>query len=214
MTELVIPPFAYLPLCTSCDPFKVILRSVPKESHAFSTKARVPALMIFELETHEIYDVGTFLGSELEKCSEIDLFVPKMELVKDYKHPSEIEETNETDKLEGESNDSKFSKLPRGSIPSKWSVEGTGRKKLELKGIQFGTFDSEVSTSLDSIRCAIEPIEDKPGVLGETFEEKSRRLREVSPNGYLPHWNLGIFNDLDDTVHNQSFIIRWTYSKK
>ena len=52
MSDLAIPPFCYLPLCRSVDTWKYVLRPLPSESHAFNTKARCPALMLFEVEEH------------------------------------------------------------------------------------------------------------------------------------------------------------------
>jgi phosphatidylinositol 4-kinase len=67
MGEIYIPPFAYLPLCNSIDEFYCIRKTLPRECHAFTTKARVPALMMFELERHpRNLDVATFLSAELE----------------------------------------------------------------------------------------------------------------------------------------------------
>jgi phosphatidylinositol 4-kinase len=67
MSEIYIPPFAYLPLCNSVDEYYCIRKTLPKECHAFTTKARVPALMMFELERHpRSLDVATFLNAELE----------------------------------------------------------------------------------------------------------------------------------------------------
>ena len=38
LSELAIPAFAYLPLCRSVDPWRHVLRCLPTECHAFSTK--------------------------------------------------------------------------------------------------------------------------------------------------------------------------------
>ena len=96
MSELVIPAFCYLPLCRSVDTWTYVLRPLPSEGHAFNTKARCPALMLFEVEEHrelrndlyennstmnnssknnksssnDVLDVATFLGSELQEYSE------------------------------------------------------------------------------------------------------------------------------------------------
>ena len=48
--EVKLPAAAYLPLCKSTDPWLRILRIIPEEARAFSTKARCPSLVIFEVE--------------------------------------------------------------------------------------------------------------------------------------------------------------------
>jgi len=212
LNELIIPPFAYLPLCSSLDRFNVILQTVSKESHAFSTKARVPALMIFELERHQSCDVATFLGSELEKYNEIDIVVPKMELVKDYKDTLEIDEVEENSAgniHDGETKCSKFSS--RHTVSSGWSPEGTGRHRLEQKGYRLGSI--EPSSSHLSEKTIVEPENvigsNGAGVLGETFEEKALRLKENSPFGNLPRWNLdGLIAKSNDDVRQEVFIMQ------
>lgn len=68
MEKLVVPAFCYLPLCKSTDPWRYILQALPEEGHAFTTKARVPALMFFEVEEHpEAMDVASFLALELQE---------------------------------------------------------------------------------------------------------------------------------------------------
>jgi hypothetical protein len=70
LAELAIPAFAYLPLCRSVDPWRHVLRCLPTECHAFSTKARCPALVLFEVEeatTPPGCDVATFLSIDLHE---------------------------------------------------------------------------------------------------------------------------------------------------
>jgi hypothetical protein len=45
-----VPEAAYLPLCKSTDPWQRILSIIPDEARAFSTKARCPCLVLFEVE--------------------------------------------------------------------------------------------------------------------------------------------------------------------
>lgn len=80
MTDLVVPPFCYLPLCRSVDTWRYVLRPLPMESHAFNTKARCPALMLFEVEEYTApgegrvlglgSDVASFLSLELHEFSD------------------------------------------------------------------------------------------------------------------------------------------------
>lgn len=85
MAELTIPPFAYLPLCNSVDSYYSIRKALPKECHAFTTKARVPALMLFEIEQHpRRLDVATFLNAELELHPDSSIFQGSEKLHADY----------------------------------------------------------------------------------------------------------------------------------
>jgi hypothetical protein len=73
MTDLVVPPFCYLPLCRSVDTWKYVLRPLPMESHAFNTKARCPALMLFEVEEYTVLGEGRGLGSDVASFLGLEL---------------------------------------------------------------------------------------------------------------------------------------------
>lgn len=49
LEKIRLPPMAYVPLVKATDPFERIVRIPTKEGTAFSTKARVPILLIFEV---------------------------------------------------------------------------------------------------------------------------------------------------------------------
>ncbi|KAI9907125.1 hypothetical protein PsorP6_004226 [Peronosclerospora sorghi] len=56
LTKLHLPPMAYVPLVKATDPFERIVRVPTKEGTAFSTKARVPILLIFEVIRGNLFD--------------------------------------------------------------------------------------------------------------------------------------------------------------
>lgn len=61
-----LPPVCYLNLCRSTDIWSKVINTLPDESHAFKTKARVPTLLLFEVQDHEqAHDVATFLRGEV-----------------------------------------------------------------------------------------------------------------------------------------------------
>lgn len=67
----------YLPLCKSTDTWSSILAVLPSEGHAFTTKARCPALMMFELEAHPMkMDVASFLFTDLSVTGELVTPIP------------------------------------------------------------------------------------------------------------------------------------------
>lgn len=49
LEKIHLPPMAYVPLVKATDPFERIVRIPAKEGTAFSTKARVPIMLIFEV---------------------------------------------------------------------------------------------------------------------------------------------------------------------
>jgi hypothetical protein len=66
IAKVELPQFCYLALCNSTDKWSSIVGLLPEEVHAFSTKARCPALVFFEMEDHPMgTDVATFLSNEM-----------------------------------------------------------------------------------------------------------------------------------------------------
>jgi len=62
LKDVVIPEPCYLPLCKSSDAWARVLRITPKDHHAFSTRARCPCLVTFEVALEEDFvDVANFL---------------------------------------------------------------------------------------------------------------------------------------------------------
>lgn len=65
ISKLEIPKCCYLALGNSTDTWSSVKLALPNEVHAFSTKARCPALLLFEMQDNiDGLDVATFLGSE------------------------------------------------------------------------------------------------------------------------------------------------------
>jgi hypothetical protein len=50
MSQLSIPSLSFFPLTSGLDTWCQIIRPLPRECHAFQTKARCPSLMLFECE--------------------------------------------------------------------------------------------------------------------------------------------------------------------
>ena len=78
MRNLKFAPYrTYLPLCNSTDPWRTVLNVLPDEGHAFTTKARCPALMIFELEEHPLkMDIASFLFTDMSVSESLMKPVP------------------------------------------------------------------------------------------------------------------------------------------
>jgi hypothetical protein len=198
MKELKIPPFAYIPLCWSTNPFGTILRSLPSEAHPFTTKARVPTLMLFETEQHQSSDLASFLGHELEGYPEADIVIPGFDVV--VKDPDEnpllLEDDENLNNESGmERKPSKFLLLSKKATA--WSTEGKGLDRMVQSGIHMEMRRSSVvsedamSTTAETATAAQAAAAEPTGVLGETFAGKISRIRSQSPYSHLPGWSLG-----------------------
>jgi len=142
MGTLVIPPFSYIPLCTSLSPLRCVLRSLPQEGHAFNTKARCPALMIFEVEEHPTSaDVASFLGAELQEYDADHIKEEESQTFEDYSKGGGMNKPLATQRSDDimppthlAAKESKFSRLHLQQQPY-WSEEGTGLKRLVTLGL-------------------------------------------------------------------------------
>lgn len=236
MKDLLIPPLVYVPMVSSADDFSCILRALPKECHAFTTKARVPALMLFEMETHpNELDLATFLGVEMEKYSESEVVLPKVVLV--HSHRSSIIEGGD-EEAEDDSNppqkQSKFGDYSHHHYDY-WVPEGTGLNRLRDAGKNVdAALGAPISKTVShddeekvpkgrnspkalqietlSVKVMHSPPQDpeeEPGPFGETFNQKADRLRQSSPYGHLPGWRLGgLIAKSNDDVRQEVFVMQ------
>lgn len=93
IADLEIPKCCYLALGNSTHTWSSVMRALPQEVHAFSTKARCPALLLFEMRDNiDGLDVATFLGSEaLGEMYEDETTTESMEVMvghSDADHPA------------------------------------------------------------------------------------------------------------------------------
>jgi len=67
LSTLVVPGCVYIPLCSSTESWKRVVRAVPSKSFPFSTKEQCPCLMTFETtaDESEQTDVATYLYTTL-----------------------------------------------------------------------------------------------------------------------------------------------------
>lgn len=76
LCHLQVPGLCYLNLCRSSEVWTRVVNVLPDEAHAFKTKARVPTLLLFEMQSHlNGHDVATFLNEEVGEA--MTLFSPR-----------------------------------------------------------------------------------------------------------------------------------------
>lgn len=137
LTELVVPPFAYLPLCSSLDTFGYILRASPREAHAFSTKARCPALMLFEVEEHsdKSVDMASFLSQDLCEYEESAIECPRAHVNNDISDIKGGNNNSNTGEREAVAQlPSRFQVLANSqNFVEIWEAEGSGIRNIKRK---------------------------------------------------------------------------------
>lgn len=179
MTSLITPPFCYLPLCTSLTPFRCVLRALPMESHAFSTKARCPALMLFEVEEHPAgNDTATFLGAELQHYDELSIHEVGAQSFVSY-NESDLQFNPASDDvmppLHLAAKESRFNRSIAQSSQSAgssfWVEEGAGMKRLKdtttkagaISPVPTGNGATDPQALTDTLELGIALIEEAPG---------------------------------------------------
>lgn len=117
------------------------------ESHAFSTKARCPALMLFEVEEHPAgTDTATFLGAELQHYDELTIHEVGAQSFVSYDE-SDLQFNPAADDvmppLHLAAKESRFNRLiaqtSHGTGSSFWVEEGTGMRRLKDSAPAAGT---------------------------------------------------------------------------
>jgi hypothetical protein len=180
VAEVEIPKCCYLALVNSTDKWSKVVSALPKECHAFSTKARCPALLLFEMIDHPNgTDVATFLGGE------------------DLLHEMGSDESSlETDAKVNPSHISPQSPKTffKHSIISNQSECGSDDEGAEAMGVNY----LNESEGNDSVAKHIEP-----------FSTKVERIKAASPHGQMPGWRLdGLIAKSNDDLRQEVFVMQ------
>ena len=198
MSKLEVPPYAYLPLCSSLSPYRGILRVVAPEAHAFTTKARVPAMMIFEVEVHpEHRDAATFLGAELHEYSDSRTLSPSPPVTESVAAPGTPTAMQRGSSIGSESSvESQFEPIVAKSASLKFRMGWKDTKSAKEESTEEASSAAANLTVSDITR----PI--TPG--SESFKEKANRVRQSSPFKDLAGWKLdGLIAKSNDDVRQE-----------
>eukprot|EP00602_Paraphysomonas_sp_CaronLab_P002946 CAMPEP_0185031036 /NCGR_PEP_ID=MMETSP1103-20130426/18268_1 /TAXON_ID=36769 /ORGANISM="Paraphysomonas bandaiensis, Strain Caron Lab Isolate" /LENGTH=741 /DNA_ID=CAMNT_0027566391 /DNA_START=414 /DNA_END=2639 /DNA_ORIENTATION=+ len=230
-----IPSCCYLALCNSTDPWSRIIASLPAESHAFTTKARCPALLLFEMQDHpKRIDVATYLGSD-ELCVELEedplspdgpyneVESPKKEQLTSFFKEFDantaalrrklIESSigaTDVDVLVANSNSDDEIKERRLSFDA-MQVDYTPPVVNKLSSVNVnGKHEESPDAEAEAIRETITP-EDM-----EAFVAKAARISADSPRGNYPGWRLdGMIAKSNDDLRQEVFVMQMiTYLKE
>jgi len=231
-----IPVGVYLPLCSSTDPWITVRRVLPEESHAFSTKARCPALVLFESEIHPLqFDVASYLAKEF------------LEAAADAASTSTVSNNNESSNKALSTKSLSMFEEDSSSVssPTKvgvvWSTEGMGMLRVksalmneELDDTIWGGGDpaaesvSEAGRDRTSMAPSVtdrlsEPYTSAsfdglggsytssimPATFGESFSKKAERVRSLSPLADLRGWILqGLIAKSNDDLRQEVLVMQ------
>jgi phosphatidylinositol 4-kinase len=187
LKDLAVAPFSYVPMCSSLDPYSYILRTLPDECHAFTTKARVPALMMFEVEEHpKKVDVMTFLAKELQEYSD-----------------SELDFAGSAGKVVPSSDGTSTTEEPTSGASRIRSAVDASASRAQVESLAL------VSVGPSSCAAAPAPIVSTSETLPEPYGGKLERLKGQSPFNHIGTWSLrGLIAKSNDDVRQEVFVMQ------
>lgn len=231
---MTVPPMSYIPLNSAGDATQVILQAVHSEARAFTTKARCPALCFFEMEEHPGgRELADFLEIDLPKMHESDVVIREMVVV-----PSEST-TEESVSVAATTEEAKASSIATSSATSvydgshysdalaptetSWRTDKLDEVlgKLDIHAVEIMKATSLAAVDVSDVGVSVKgvmtvgssrvsgalPVENP--CIGETFEDKAKRLRSNSPYGVLPGWKLGGFiAKSNDDLRQEVFVMQ------
>jgi hypothetical protein len=223
-------PFCYVPLCSSLQPYHSILSVCAQEAHAFTTKARVPALMLFEVETHpDKLSAATFLGAVLHEYSERKLLQqpnPRSSALVTAHNSSEYLSADAVAEASHQAQQNEHDGHSKASHSSNTiffdeedSTSNRDDRKKSLMTVRMGWKDEDGSGTARKQSDGDSPItvgdievtEAVPAVTPstESFHTKCERIRANSPYGHLPGWKLeGLLAKSNDDVRQEVFVMQ------
>lgn len=216
MTLIKIPKFCYLPICSAADPWNHVIRALPEESYAFSTKARCPSLVFFECETFpDTLNVRSTKGRGPADVISVVEFISS-ELFKKYGSSiSPLSSSGSLSELDQKIPNAPFllsdAFLPRTSV---WMSTSEATEKLRLEG--YTMEHGALSTSLKSVNLDFQDEFDDVSLTdaqdemwGETFALKRLRIRKASINSNQLGWELrGMIAKSNDDLRQEVFVMQ------
>lgn len=169
---------------SSLDPYRAILRCVADEGYAFTTKARCPALILFEMERHPAKDVASFLKHDVPGYPEKEIQV-QIDLTDNSENDGEAVDVSDVS-ADMSNDDGQFvesgSKFREKGNEIVWNI-GEASKYSNVKMVT--TFNGET-------------------IMGESFAEKTVRVRSSSAFQHLTHWELdGLIAKSNDDLRQE-----------
>ncbi|RHY31385.1 hypothetical protein DYB32_003565 [Aphanomyces invadans] len=211
-----LPRMAYIPLVKATDPFEQVLRLPHNEGTAFSTKARVPILLVFEV----IRGASTSLnimspggskpatsvlgGATTPKCDDDD---------------DEVRHLINRESLDKNDNGGTADAESTPTTPSIVEKE-MGSDEEDIIDTHDGSeVESQVfsqAIELSHMNMSEEVIErekarrrDLEAAFGESWASKRDRMKAQSPHGHLPGWDIvSLIGKSNDDMRQEVFTLQ------
>ncbi|TYZ60529.1 hypothetical protein PybrP1_003062 [[Pythium] brassicae (nom. inval.)] len=229
LEKLRLPPMAYVPLVKATDPFERIVRIPTREGTAFSTKARVPILLIFE-SYHSSSGALSSSGVEYTDDDEVGRLIR-------HQAPDGFVDAEES-KDEDDGDDRSQSEPDLAPPPRVRTLTAVPETPIDMSapiatpaparvlGAEVLADDasppsgecavSQIDMDMSSVSLSEEAIErenvrrkDLEAAFGESWSTKRKRLQEASPYGHLPGWDIvSMIGKSNDDLRQEVFTLQ------
>ncbi|OQR84737.1 phosphatidyl inositol kinase (PIK-G1) [Achlya hypogyna] len=199
-------PNAYIPLVKAADPIEQVLRLPHKEGTAFSTKARVPIMLIFEVvrgsnSSLQITSPGSNRALVTPAAAPV---APLYEVDEEVRHLINRQSIDEpapaptplagTAPVVSDDDDDDDTDAPVAGAAGNSSME------LELASMHLS--DEVIAMERDRKK-------DLEAAFGESWHSKRERIRQSSPHGHLPGWDIvSMIGKSNDDMRQEVFTLQ------
>ena len=217
-----LPPNAYIPLVKATDPFEQVVRLPPKEGTAFSTKARVPIMLIFE--------VVRGANSSLQITSPGSarpLMTPQASTTAAYEIDEEVRHLINRQSIDSGSSapETPLTTTAAPTTPRPATSDDDDDDDDEQNGIHpmplghattTNTSSGAIEMDLSSMHISDEVMamerdrkKDLEAAFGESWLSKRERIRLSSPHGHLPGWDIvSMIGKSNDDMRQEVFTLQ------
>ncbi|KAF0684924.1 Aste57867_23168 [Aphanomyces stellatus] len=220
-----LPRMAYIPLVKATDPFEQVLRLPHNEGTAFSTKARVPILLVFEV----IRGISTSLnlmspGSAKGGVATPNIggsvpTTPRYDVDEEVRHlinrgsldkslspvaPTTAEDVGTTEAPTTPS----IVEREIGSDEED-GIDTHDGCEVEGQGFNQPIDLSQMSISEEVLEREKARRKDLEAAFGESWSSKRERMKSLSPNGHLPGWDIvSMIGKSNDDMRQEVFTLQ------
>nr|CCA22424.1 phosphatidyl inositol kinase (PIKG1) putative [Albugo laibachii Nc14] len=221
LDKIKIPPIAYVPLVKATDPFERIVRIPRNEGTAFSTKARVPIMLIFEVIRGNLFSNSAVFSPISPRPS-----TPSGMPVNDYPDEEEVDRFMQRESESQESVKDENCKLHEervmlegikldvpetpsivdGSLETPCTLTKLG---MEMETEAFNALGHAATLSEEVLEREKDRRSDLEAAFGESWSSKRRRLSVESPFGHVTGWDIvSMIGKSNDDLRQEVFSLQ------
>ncbi|KAH9126065.1 hypothetical protein AeMF1_003449 [Aphanomyces euteiches] len=205
-----LPRMAYIPLVKATDPFEQLLRLPQNEGTAFSTKARVPILLVFEV----LRGANTSLNilspnKNIPSSTSTGPGTPKYDDDDEVRHLINRESMDKNDLTERTTPTTPSIVDMKMGSDEEDSIDTHDGSEAESRVFNESIDLSQVKISDEVIEREKARKKDLEAAFGESWSSKRERIKALSPHGHLPGWDIvSMIGKSNDDMRQEVFTLQ------